>query len=68
MLKPETELFINRLKDALRTSFERIIKRDREGSIGDVAEAWAELTASALQDVRVMAPPMSIIPSPSFLS
>lgn len=58
MLKPETELFINRLSDALRTSFEWIIKRDREESIGDIAEAWAELTASALQDVRVMAPPI----------
>lgn len=52
MLKPETELFINRLSDARRTSFEWIIKRDREGSVGDFAEAWAELAASALQDVR----------------
>ncbi|MEX5728670.1 hypothetical protein Ga0609869_002023 [Rhodovulum iodosum] len=58
MLKPETELPINRLSNALRTSFEWIVKRDRESPIGDIAEAWAELTASALQDVRLMAPPM----------
>ncbi|SDX71160.1 hypothetical protein [Roseicitreum antarcticum] len=58
MLKPETELSINRLSDALRTSFEWIVKRDREVAIGDIAEAWAELTASALQDVQLMAPPI----------
>lgn len=58
MLKPETELSINRLSDALRTSLEWIVKRDRENAIDDIAEAWAELTASALQDVRLMAPPI----------
>jgi hypothetical protein len=58
MLKPETRLYINRLSDALRTSFEWIVKSDREGSIDDIAEAWASLTASALQDVRLMTSPL----------
>lgn len=58
MLKPETELAINRLGDALQTSFKWIAKRDRENAIDDIAEEWAEFTASALQDVRLMAPPI----------
>lgn len=58
MLKPETELVINRLSGALKTSFEWIVKRDRENAVDDIAKAWAELTASALQDVRLMAPPI----------
>lgn len=58
MLKPETTLSINRLRDALQTSFEWIVRRDREGGIENIAEAWTELTASALQDVRLMAPPI----------
>ena len=58
MLKPETQLSINRLSDALRTSLEWIVKRDREDAIDDLGEAWADLTASALQDVKLMAPPI----------
>ncbi|WP_146165110.1 hypothetical protein [Mycoplana dimorpha] len=63
MLKPETEL-PDRLRDALQTSFEWIVERDREGSVGDIAEGWAELTASVLDDVRIMAPPIVDYPEP----
>jgi hypothetical protein len=58
MLKPETGQYIFQLSDGLRTAFELIVKRDREGKVDDIADAWAALAASGLQDVRLMAPPV----------
>lgn len=57
MLNPETELYIYRLSDGLRSSFERIAQRDRKELIDDLAEAWADYTAGILDDIRLIAPP-----------
>lgn len=58
MLKPETQFSIRRLSDALQSSFDWIIRRDRKEALDDIGTTWAELIADTLKDVRLVAPPV----------
>lgn len=58
MLSPEIEYTIQQLADAFYSSFRWIATQRRENTIDGLAQSWAEITASGLQDVRIMAPPI----------
>ena len=57
MTDPESKLQIDQLGAAFSTSFEWIMQRDRATPIAELALEWAELVASALQDVRLAGAP-----------
>jgi hypothetical protein len=58
MFNPETTIQLHKLGQLFKTTFDEIVKRDRLGDVQDIAEAWVDLTASVLQNVQLMSPPV----------
>jgi len=57
MTRLEADFWIDQLGKSFLTGFQWISRRDAEAPVAELAIEWAELIASALNDVRLTAPP-----------